>query len=101
MAAVLRPHRAFGAARGDTFLKKGIERYESKQLSASGTWSKGPFRDCFLLPSDATAEVFAYHLHSDIRDGFLHGIDCRTDRQVGTDTVLDHRDVVEIVSTNQ
>ncbi|MFC7071474.1 redox-regulated ATPase YchF [Halovenus rubra] len=69
--------------------------------SASGNWSNGPFRDCFLLPKDATAEEFAYHLHSDIGDGFLHGIDCRTDRQVGADTVLDHRDVVEIISTNQ
>ncbi len=69
--------------------------------SASGTWSKGPFRDCFLLPPDATAEEFAYHLHSDIGEGFLHGIDCRTDRQVGADTVLEHRDVVEIISTNQ
>jgi ribosome-binding ATPase YchF (GTP1/OBG family) len=69
--------------------------------SASGTWSKGPFRDCFLLPADATAEEFAYHLHSDIGDGFLHGIDCRIDRQVGADTVLDHRDVVEVISTNQ
>jgi len=69
--------------------------------SASGTWSKGPFRDCFLLPADATAEEFAYHLHSDIGDGFLHGIDCRSDRQVGADTVLDDRAVVEVVSTNQ
>ncbi|WP_267161187.1 redox-regulated ATPase YchF [Halovenus salina] len=69
--------------------------------SASGNWSEGPFRDCFLLPGDATAEEFAYHLHSDIGDGFLHGIDCRTDRQVGADTVLDHRDVVEVISTNQ
>jgi len=69
--------------------------------SASGNWSKGPFRDCFLLPADATAEEFAYHLHSDIGDGFLHGIDCRNDRQVGADTVLDNRAVVEVVSTNQ
>ena len=69
--------------------------------SASGTWSKGPFRDCFLLPADATAEDFAYHLHTDIGDGFLHGIDCREHRQVGAQTVLDHRDVVEVVSTNQ
>ncbi|MFQ3318320.1 MAG: ribosome-binding ATPase YchF (GTP1/OBG family) [Natronomonas sp.] len=69
--------------------------------SASGNWSKGPFRDCFLLPEDATAEEFAYHLHSDIGEGFLHGIDCRNDRQVGADTVLDHRDVVEVISTNQ
>ncbi|MFT4946438.1 MAG: ribosome-binding ATPase YchF (GTP1/OBG family) [Natronomonas sp.] len=69
--------------------------------SASDDWSHGPFRDCFLLPSDATAEEFAYHLHSDIGDGFLHGIDCRNDRQVGAETVLDHRAVVEVVSTNQ
>jgi ribosome-binding ATPase YchF (GTP1/OBG family) len=69
--------------------------------SASGSWSEGPFRDCFLLPADATAEEFAYHLHSDIGEGFLHGIDCREDRQVGADTVLDHRSVVEVVSTNQ
>jgi ribosome-binding ATPase YchF (GTP1/OBG family) len=69
--------------------------------SASGNWSQGPFRDCFLMPADATAEEFAYHLHSDIGEGFLHGIDCRNDRQVGADTVLDHRDVVEVVSTNQ
>ena len=69
--------------------------------SASGTWSQGPFRDCFLMPSEATAEEFAYHLHSDIGEGFLHGIDCRNDRQVGADTVLDHRDVVEVLSTNQ
>ncbi|MFB6120340.1 MAG: redox-regulated ATPase YchF [Halobacteriaceae archaeon] len=69
--------------------------------SASGNWSQGPFRDCFLLPESATAEDFAYHLHSDIGEGFLHGIDCRNDRQVGADTVLDHRDVVEVVSTNQ
>jgi ribosome-binding ATPase YchF (GTP1/OBG family) len=69
--------------------------------SASNNWSKGPFRDCFLLPAQATAEDFAYHLHSDIGDGFLHGIDCRNDRQVGADTVLDHRDVIEVISTNQ
>jgi len=67
----------------------------------SGNWTKGPFRDCFLLPKDATAEEFAYHLHSDIGEGFLHAIDCRDSRQVSADTVLDHRDVVEVVSTNQ
>ncbi|WP_435145857.1 redox-regulated ATPase YchF [Halobaculum sp. P14] len=67
--------------------------------SANGDWSKGPFRDCFVLPGYATAEDFAYHLHSDIGDGFLHGIDCRTNRQVGADAELEHRDVVEIVTT--
>jgi Predicted GTPase, probable translation factor len=68
--------------------------------SASGDWSKGPFRDCFLMPGAATAEEFAYHLHSDIGDGFLHGIDCRSGMQIGGDTDLDHRAVLEVVTTN-
>jgi hypothetical protein len=57
-------------------------------------------RDCFLLPPAATTEDFAYFLHSDIGDGLLHGVDCRSERQIGSDHRLDHRDVVEIVSTN-
>jgi hypothetical protein len=57
-------------------------------------------RDCFLLPPTATTEDFAYFLHSDIGDGLLHGVDCRSERQIGSDHRLDHRDVVEIVSTN-
>jgi ribosome-binding ATPase YchF (GTP1/OBG family) len=70
--------------------------------SANGSKSeKGVFRDCFLLPEGSTAEDFAYHLHSDIGDGFLHAIDCHSQRQIGADSVLDHRSVVEIVSTNQ
>ncbi|WP_231184783.1 redox-regulated ATPase YchF [Haladaptatus sp. DYF46] len=70
--------------------------------SANGSASKkGVFRDCFLLPGGSTAEDFAYHLHSDIGDGFLHGIDCRSKRQIGSSSELDHRSVVEIVSTGQ
>ena len=69
--------------------------------SANGSAdSQGVFRDCFILPEDSTTEDFAYHLHSDIGDGLLHGIDCRSNRQVGSDHELEHRDVVEIVTTN-
>ena len=56
--------------------------------------------DCFLLPEGATAEDFAYHVHSDLGEGFLHGIDCRSERQVGANHALDSRDVIDIVSTN-
>ncbi|QLD90994.1 redox-regulated ATPase YchF [Natronomonas salina] len=56
--------------------------------------------DCFLLPEDATTSDFAYHIHSDLGDGLLHGVDCRAGRQVGSDHELDHRDVVELVTTN-
>ena len=70
--------------------------------SATGsTDEKGVFRDCFLLPADATTADFAFHIHSDIGAGLLHGTDCRTGRQIGTDHALTHRDVIELVSTNQ
>lgn len=55
--------------------------------------------DCFLLPADSTAEDFAYHIHTDIGEGFLHAIDVREKRQIGADHVLNHRDVIEIVSS--
>ncbi|WP_224449599.1 redox-regulated ATPase YchF [Haloprofundus salilacus] len=69
--------------------------------SANGSKDeKGVFRDCFILPADSTTEDFAYHLHSDIGDGLLHGIDCRSGRQIGAGHELGHRDVVEILTTN-
>lgn len=61
---------------------------------------KGVFRDCFILPPNSTVEDFAYTLHSDIGDGLLHGIDCHSKRQVGSGHELEHRDVIEIITTN-
>ena len=70
--------------------------------SANGSKDeKGVFRDCFLLPEGSTTENFAYHIHSDIGEGLLHGTDCRSGRQIGTDHELAHRDVIELVSTKQ
>ena len=70
--------------------------------SANGSKDeKGVFRDCFLLPEGSTTEDFAYHIHSDIGEGLLHGTDCRSGRQIGTDHELAHRDVIELVSTKQ
>ncbi len=63
--------------------------------------NKGVFRDCFILPEGATTEDFAFHIHSDIGEGLLHGTDCRSGRQVGTGHELSHRDVIELVSTKQ
>ncbi|MFC4359119.1 redox-regulated ATPase YchF [Halobium salinum] len=69
--------------------------------SANGSANeKGVFRDCFVLPEGSTTEDFAYHLHSDIGDGLLHGVDCRDGRQIGSGHELSDRDVVEIVTTN-
>ena len=67
---------------------KGVKNEDGKVL-----------RDCFLLPPGATVEEFAYFLHTDIGDGLLHGIDCRSKRQVGASHELSPRDVVELITT--
>ena len=70
--------------------------------SANGSKDEqGVFRDCFILPGGATTEDFAFHIHSDIGEGLLHGTDCRSGRQVGTGHELSHRDVIELISTKQ
>ncbi len=56
--------------------------------------------DCYLIPPESTAEDFAYSLHSDIGDGFLHAIDCRSNRQLGKEYIVEDRDVIEVITTN-
>ncbi|MFP8957136.1 redox-regulated ATPase YchF [Natrialbaceae archaeon A-CW3] len=56
--------------------------------------------DCYLIPPESTAEDFAYSLHSDIGDGFLYAIDCRSNRQLGKEYEVEPRDVIEVVTTN-
>lgn len=54
--------------------------------------------DCFLVPAGTTAEELAYEIHSDIGEGFIHAVDVREQRQIGSGHVLEHGDVVRIVS---
>ena len=56
-------------------------------------------QECLLVPEGTTAEGFAHAVHSEIGDGFLYATDARTGRQVGADTELSHRDVVEVTTT--
>ncbi len=56
--------------------------------------------DCFLVPDDSTVLDFAFEIHSDLGEGFLHGIDCRENRQVSGDRKIENGDVIEIVTTN-
>jgi ribosome-binding ATPase YchF (GTP1/OBG family) len=68
--------------------------------SDDGSTSEGgAFRDCFLLPDWSTTADFATHIHTALGNGLLHGIDCRSSRQIGGSHVLDDRDVIELVTT--
>ncbi|WP_267640504.1 redox-regulated ATPase YchF [Haloarchaeobius amylolyticus] len=102
--------REFVTEYGGTGVQQAIETALFDELGVIAVFPGGAeamgdeqgrvMRDCFLLPEGATTSDFAYHLHSDIGDGLLHGLNCRTKRQIGGDTELDHREVVELVTTS-
>jgi ribosome-binding ATPase YchF (GTP1/OBG family) len=107
-AAGLEQIRDFVTAYGGTGVQQALETALFEQLDAIAIFpgarkpqDDGTFlQDCFVLPNGATAEEFAYFLHTDIGDGFLHAHDVRSGRQIAADTELEHRDVVEITTTN-
>lgn len=100
--------RSFLSEFGGTGVQRVLETALFEELgvvpvfpgAASGAASDDDrFRDCFLLPPGSTVEDFAYRIHSDLGERLLHGIDCRSDRQVGADHELDDRDVLELITT--
>lgn len=54
--------------------------------------------DAFLVPRGTTVREFAYQIHTDLGETFIHAVDARTKRRVGEDYVLKNRDVVKIVA---
>ncbi|WP_324664147.1 redox-regulated ATPase YchF [Haloarcula sediminis] len=107
-AAGLEQIREFVDAFDGTGVQRALETALFEELEAIAVFpgarkpqDDGTFlQDCFVLPDGSTAEDFAYFLHTDIGEGFLHAHDVRSQRQIGADTELDHRDVVEITTTN-
>jgi hypothetical protein len=93
---------------GETGVQRAIETALFEELGAIAVFpgarkpqDDGTFlQDCFVFPGGSTAEEFAYYLHTDIGEGFLHAHDVRSGRQIGADTELSHRDVIEITTTN-
>ncbi|MDG5777495.1 redox-regulated ATPase YchF [Haloarculaceae archaeon H-GB1-1] len=107
-AAGLEQIREFVTEFGGTGVQEALETALFQEMDAIAVFpgaespqDDGTFlQDCFVLPDGSTAEDFAYFIHSDIGEGFLHAHDVRSGRQVGADTELDHRDVIEITTTN-
>ena len=52
--------------------------------------------DAFVVASGIQAKALAYHVHSDLGDGFIRGVDGKTRRVVGADHELVDGDVLKI-----
>lgn len=70
-------------------------------VADEGTWgdSKGNILpDALLLPGGSTALELAFRVHTEIGEGFIRAIDCRTKRAIGKDHVVQDSEVIRIVS---
>ncbi len=54
--------------------------------------------DAYLVPKGTTAREFAYVIHTDLGETFIHAIDARTKRRLGEDYTLEGGDVIRIVA---
>ncbi|MBT5661248.1 MAG: TGS domain-containing protein [Euryarchaeota archaeon] len=52
--------------------------------------------DAFVVSSGIQAKALAYHVHTDLGDGFIRGVDGKTRRVVGADHELSDGDVLKI-----
>ena len=57
--------------------------------------------DVYLVPYGTTARQFAYIIHTELGDSFIHAIDIRGRNRIGEDYVLKDRDVISIVSAKK
>ena len=108
-SAALATMRAYLEAHGTTGVQKCLEAAVLQRLDRIAAYpvedethyadSKGNvLPDGYLLPRGATARDLAYKVHSDIGDGLIRAIDCRTKRIIGRDHVLKDGAVVKIVA---
>ena len=54
--------------------------------------------DAFLVPKGSTPREFAYIIHTDIGDKFMHAVDARKNMRIASDYELQDRDIIKIVT---
>ena len=96
----LEAHDGTGLARLlDRVLFDHLERIVVYPVQDETHWVDGDGRvlpDAFVVPAELQAKALAYHVHSDLGDGFIRGVDGRTRRVVGAEHELQDGDVLKI-----
>jgi ribosome-binding ATPase YchF (GTP1/OBG family) len=57
--------------------------------------------DVYLISYGTTAKEFAYMIHTELGEGFIHAINVRTKRRLGEDYILRGGDVIKIFSAKR
>jgi ribosome-binding ATPase YchF (GTP1/OBG family) len=57
--------------------------------------------DVYLTPYGTTAKEFAYMIHTELGEGFIHAVNVRTKRRLGENYILESGDVIKILSAKR
>ncbi|MCC6061342.1 MAG: redox-regulated ATPase YchF [Desulfurococcales archaeon] len=57
--------------------------------------------DALLVRRGTTAREFAYMIHTDLGEGFIYAVNAKNKNRVGADYILNHNDVIKIVSAKK
>jgi ribosome-binding ATPase YchF (GTP1/OBG family) len=57
--------------------------------------------DALLVRRGTTAREFAYMIHTDLGEGFIYAVNVKNKNRVGADYILNHNDVIKIVSAKK
>jgi len=57
--------------------------------------------DALLVRRGTTAREFAYMIHTDLGEGFIYAVNAKNKNRVGADYILNHNDVIKIVSAKR
>ena len=83
----------------DRVLFDQLERIVVYPVQDETHWVDGEGKvlpDAFVVPSSIQAKALAYHVHTDLGDGFIRGVDGKTRRVVGAEHELSDGDVLKI-----
>ena len=54
--------------------------------------------DAFLVPKGSNPKQFAYIIHTDIGDKFMHAVDARKNMRIASDYEIQDGDIIKIVT---
>ncbi|MCS5582112.1 MAG: YchF-related putative GTPase [Pseudomonadales bacterium] len=80
-------------------LYSAMDHIVAYPVQDESSWADGEGKvlpDALVVPNNTTAKELAYAVHTDLADGFIKAVDCRSKRVIGADHELSDGDVVKI-----
>tara|TARA_Y100000746_G_scaffold199821_1_gene183811 strand:- start:1516 stop:2772 length:1257 start_codon:yes stop_codon:yes gene_type:complete len=85
----------------DEIIFESLEKIVVYPVQDENKWIDGEGKilpDALLVDKTTTAKGLAYAVHTDLGDGFIRAVDCKSSRIIGSDYELNDGDVIKIHS---